>query len=557
MRISLAMALLLGLGASAPGQRFYDDDPLLSEPPPRSASGAKARKLSDYYDVVINSVATPGAKQPDRGYRLRALNVNTMGEPLEGSWYKRRHYYKRMSLAELSEVPGGAAPPSLNAPWMIVAAKTEGITPGFVVVDETKRKFFVKFDPRSSPEMATGAEAIATRIFHALGYHVPANFLVEIGHDMLEVDEHVKYTDPQTGNARKMTRGDLEEVLWKAPKNHFGKYRVTASLALEGKPLGPFRYHGTRSDDPNDVFLHEHHRELRALHVFCAWLNHDDSRAINTLDTLIEGDVPHIRHHLIDFGSTLGSGSDRSNSAREGGEYMFGWRRAALQLFSLGLVIPEWQRARYPNLPGVGRFESQHFDPDDWKPQYPNPAFNNRLADDEFWAAKQVANFTDEELLAIVKTAQFSDPRSEGYVHQTLCARRDKIARVYFDKVLPIDRFRIEQNRLTWDSPASRYGISVGPLNVQWFEFHNRNGLSTPMGFNGDVVPELGANGYMRAELTAAGRPGQSVDVYVRVRNGQRTIVGVQHEWPESGDVLCEAPMLAENTTPKPQARNR
>ena len=554
MQLRYTLLLVLAGSGLASGQRFFDDDPLMSEPPPKKVAQARPRKLSDYYDVVIHSVATPGDRQPARGDRRRAIHINTLGEPLAGAWYTPRHYYKRMSIDELTAVPGGSAPPDVNSPWRIIAAKTEGITPGFVVMDSTNRRFFVKIDPKSGPEMATGAEAIATRLFYAVGYHVPANFLVEVDGRQLEVDERVQYTDPVTGKARKMTHGDLEEVLWKAPKTPEGKYRVTASLALEGKPLGPFRYYGTRSDDPNDVFPHEHHRELRGLHVFCAWLNHDDSRAINTLDTLVgEDPQQHVRHNLIDFGSTLGSGSDRSNSPREGGEYLFGWQHATVQLISLGFVVPDWAKAKYPRLQGVGRFEAERFDPDVWKPQYPNPAFINRLADDELWAAKQVVHFTDEELLAIVKTARYSDPRSERYVFETLSKRRDKIGMTYFAKVLPLDRFRVEKGELKWDTLCQRYGITLGPFNIQWFEFDNRTSRSKPLGFNGELVPDDIANGYLRAEITAQGRPGQSIDVYVRLRQGKPVVVGVEHQWPESSDARCEAPMLAGNSRVRPQ----
>ena len=65
-----------------------------------------------------------------------------------------------------------------------------------------------------------------------------------------------------------------------------GTYRVVASKGISGKDVGPFRYYGTRPDDPNDIHPHEHRRELRAMRVFGAWLNHDDSRAINTRDFL-------------------------------------------------------------------------------------------------------------------------------------------------------------------------------------------------------------------------------------------------------------------------------
>ena len=50
-------------------------------------------------------------------------------------------------------------------------------------------------------------------------------------------------------------------------------------------------------------------------------------------------------------------------------------------------------------------------------------AFLNRLPDDEFWAAKQVMAFTDDQIRAIVKVAQFSDPRAEKYVADTIIAR--------------------------------------------------------------------------------------------------------------------------------------
>jgi len=66
--------------------------------------------------------------------------------------------------------------------------------------------------------------------------------------------------------------------------------------------VGPFRYEGTRSDDPNDIVPHEARRDLRGLFVFCAWLNHTDAKAANSLNALVQEDgVTFIRHYLIDF----------------------------------------------------------------------------------------------------------------------------------------------------------------------------------------------------------------------------------------------------------------
>src|SRR6185295_12899210 len=97
--------------------------------------------------------------------------------------------------------------------------------------------------------------------------------------------------------------------LKRADQEPDGSYRVIASKALEGVPLGGFRFHDTRPDDPNDIVPHEHRRELRAYGVFAAWLNHVDAKAINSLDTLVSENGRHVvRHYLLDFGSALGSG---------------------------------------------------------------------------------------------------------------------------------------------------------------------------------------------------------------------------------------------------------
>jgi hypothetical protein len=46
------------------------------------------------------------------------------------------------------------------------------------MVDAKKRRYFVKFDPLSNPEMATAADMISARFLHALGYHVYDSYLV-------------------------------------------------------------------------------------------------------------------------------------------------------------------------------------------------------------------------------------------------------------------------------------------------------------------------------------------------------------------------------------------
>jgi hypothetical protein len=496
-------ATLIGV---APAQKFYRDDPLSSEPPPRDASKAVQRKVSDYYDFVVQTFAIRGEKHPIGSY-VPAQGVDTLGEPQEGAWYTRRHYYNPMTIEELVRGPGNTLAPSADGEWTVVKAKSEGVTPGFEILDEANRRYVLKFDPRRFPEIATGPDVLVSKFFYALGYHVPENYIVHFDEDKLTLADNVTYLD-KSGKVKRMTRRELIELLLDTPNPHDDHYRASASLYLDGKPLGPFRYSGTRKDDPNDIFRHEHRRELRGLAVFCAWLNHDDSRAINTQDMLVnEGGVAYVRHHLIDFGSTLGSASYGPNSPRSGFEYVFEWEPVIKNFASLGFYIPWWTRASYPKLTAVGLFESTMFDPERWVPEYPNPAFLNMLPDDAFWAAKQVMAFTDEQIHAIVRTGQYTDSRVVDYLTKCLIERRNKIGRAYFRPVLPLDRFHIQNGRLVFDDLGVRHGFSARrEFKAQWSTF--------------DLAVQIDD-----------GDPTRAVTVYVRRQSGADQVVGIDRKW--------------------------
>ena len=93
---------------------------------------------------------------------------------------------------------------------------------------------------------------------------------------------------------------------------------------MPGRPVGGFRYYGTRPDDPNDVVPHEHRRELRALKVFGAWTNLVDMKAGNTLDTVVtENGRSVVRHYLQDVGSTFGTGANGPHEYDEGWELLY------------------------------------------------------------------------------------------------------------------------------------------------------------------------------------------------------------------------------------------
>jgi len=131
------------LAAALDAQRFYADDPLEFELPPRPVKDIKNRKLSDYFDLLNNQFRRPGERQPKHGPPIPAKAVSTLGEPLQGSWWVKRHYYKKMTIAELKRVPGPDVLPSTNGKWTVVSAKNEGVTPGFVLLDANKWRFLI------------------------------------------------------------------------------------------------------------------------------------------------------------------------------------------------------------------------------------------------------------------------------------------------------------------------------------------------------------------------------------------------------------------------------
>lgn len=520
--------LILALAAVLSAQKFYPDDPLAEDPKPRDASQAIRRKLSDIYDLFKSTLSTPGEKALVPGQPpVRARAVDTTGEPPNGAWYTRRHYYRRMTVEELVRGGGGTRPPA-SGKWTVTGAKNEGITPGLVVRDSANTTYFVKFDPRSNPEMATAADQIGSKFFYALGYDVPDNYIVYFQREQLQLGGNVEFTD-QRGRKRPMTEGDVNDLLLKVPRDQQKGYRATASLALAGKDLGPFRYYGTRSDDPNDVVPHEHRRDIRGLGVFSAWLNHDDSRAINTIDMLQEkGGVKYIHHHLIDFGSALGSGTQKATSARSGGEYLFGWKTSAKQFFTFGFAVPEWAKADFPNLRSVGKFEYERFNPVTWVPEYPNPAFLNRLPDDNFWAAKQVLAFTDDEIRAIVATGQYTDPMAAEWVTKCLIERRNKIGRAFLTRVMPLDKFEVRNGELAYVDLARQHNFpEPNPVRIAWSVFDNRAGTRTPIpGAAGPRVPPSTAE-YLAATLSYSDADKRTIAVYLR--GGK--VVGVERSW--------------------------
>ena len=539
--VILGIGLLTGLVHSQTTKKFRSDDPLMVDPDQLSIPQPKPADLSQIFDFLQNTFS----RRPEKDEKIsKAENVNTLGEVPDSSWFTNRMGKRAMTPPELVRGPDQVDGPEQSQPWLILGVKSEGITPGFTIRDARGDVYFIKFDPAGHPQLTTSTEVIATKFFYSFGYNVPENYLSFIRRQHLvispdeghcgrgcEINRHqhrIAVFVDEEGKERPVREADVDKIFQKVFQGPDGRTPVVASRRLAGKPLGPFKYFGTRRDDPNDIFPHQNRRELRGLRVFAAWLNHDDSRSINSLDMYVgEPDKGHVKHHLLDFGSCLGSGSIKVQSRRAGNEYILEWGPALKSAFTLGLWDRRWRHVKYPDYPAVGRFEGDFFEPQLWKPEYPNPAFERMQIEDAFWATRIVIRFSDEMIRALVETGRIADAQAENYLVETLIKRRDKIVRYYLSQTNPVADFQVVEgsdgHRLQFKNLGLEAGLaSSSSYEHQWFRFNNQT----------QSLEEL-------TELVSVSEPSLSIPQeqapYLMVR---LSTLGTDHpEWKNSVDV--------------------
>jgi hypothetical protein len=519
--MSAAAALAVGALATATAPRaaspkFYDDDPVWREVDTQDASGVQEHSLNLLYENLSNLFATPG----DNVRGVRAQNVNTVDEVPDSAWFTNRAGHRPLTVDEVVRASNTSAGPAPGQ-WTIVSAKSDGVTPGFTIRDTAGDTWFLKFDPPGYRGMATGSEVIVTKIFWALGYHVPENHIAHLRSDDLVIDDEATIRPLGGARRRALKPADIEALLRRADKDEDGTYRVVASKALPGKPVGGFMFHDVRPDDPNDVVRHEHRRELRGYRAFAAWTQHVDAKATNTLDTLVtENGRTVVKHHLIDFGSTLGSGAVHPREPFEGTEYVVEPGEVGKNIIAFGFRIAPWRTVPLYESTEVGRIWANHegWDPHLWKSRTPNSAHLRARHDDLFWAATKMRAIDDEMIRAIVRTAEWRDERNYEAITRFLLERRSAILQAFLTDSNPVSSPALAADgTLTFENLAVSSGVAPAPegYRIAWLRFDNAANDATPIAetTTGDTraaAPQglpTGAGQYVLAQIAAVGGP--------------------------------------------------
>ncbi|HVH47433.1 MAG TPA: hypothetical protein VM925_34095 [Labilithrix sp.] len=478
-----ALSLLTGCG-TAGVRRFPLRDPMWTDsdtrpyyadctPDPKKPKHAVCTPLEYVSPFVWDGVDAMVFRPVSRLLQVdpagESENVNAFDEVPSSSWFENRIGRQVMTPEEAAIGPceeNELDTTAADGSWLIDKGKDNGANPGFRIKTPEGRTFLFKADEKDHPERATGATAIATRIYHAAGYWTGCDAVVYVRRELLKLGTGLQQTD-NTGVTRPFETKHLERILAGAARRG-DHYRFVASKWLEGKPLGPFRYEGVRKDDPNDVIPHQDRRELRGQRLLAAWLGHFDSREQNSMTTWMarRPDEPdsspgYIRHWIIDLNDCFGSEWAWDNvTKRINFSYYFDGGDVAWDYVTLGIPERPWDKVRRrPEAEIFGYFDADLFDPEGWKPGYQNAAFLRMSERDGAWMARIIARFSPEHVERIVRVGDFTQPVHASYLAQTLVARQRKILRRYFSKLSPVTDLEVNGSALCGVDLARRTGV--------------------------------------------------------------------------------------------------
>jgi hypothetical protein len=446
-RLVGALLLCAASACSTELRRFPAKGPLWDDPDRRPFPGPPEEYFSPFgWDAANQTIFRPISRAFAVDPAGEAVNVNAWDEVPNSSWFENRLGRRALSPEDIAEGPCRTPAPGSSGPWTVTGAKPNGANPGFIIKTEDGRRYLLKFDGIDQGPRATTADVVVSRIYHAAGFFVPCNRVAYFDASILRIDPEAEAEDDH-GDDVPLEQHHVDAVLSKALRTPDGRYRASASLFIDGRPIGPFTYQGVRDDDPNDIVPHEDRRELRGSRLLAAWTNHFDAREQNTLAAFVETSKGrgHVRHYIIDFGDCFGSVWEPPMLGRRiGHSYYLDFSYMAEDFLTLGVVTRPWDVARFgPTGPVLGYYEAELFEPEPWRPGYPNPAFSRMSERDAAWMARIIARFSDAHLETLIDTASLADEALRRVLFEVLRRRRDEILKRYLDRLSPLAHPRI------------------------------------------------------------------------------------------------------------------
>ncbi len=363
-------------------------------------------------DAVSGEVSRGISLRRAVGENHEALNVTHFDDVVNSAWFEHRNDSRRMTPEEIFRGPTTTEGPDTTALLAVIAAKVQGISPGFTVRDARGDRYVVKFDPKGFLYLSSAAGVISNRLLYAAGYHVPEDYIFAFRSGQLHIDSEEGATVIDDDFVeRPLTLEMVRDVLALTDPLPGGHYVAVASKYVPGPDKGPFRFDGTRRDDPNDHYDHQHRRELRGL----------------------------------DFAATLGSGTIRPHEPREGTEYNFDLWPTVGRLFTLGFYHVGWESQEWGVIdPSIGWMSAEEFDPATWKANWPNNAFTDMTIRDAYWGAKLVGSFSDEQIRAAVAAGRLPNAFASDTLTRILIHRRNRIVEHWYARVAPVENLKVE-----------------------------------------------------------------------------------------------------------------
>lgn len=437
-------------------QRFPMRAPMTDDPDQQAFAPEPEEYFSPFgWDAADQTIFRPISRFFAVDPAGRAINVNARDEVPNSSWFTNR--IDQVADTETFLKAGCGDGPMLDpeqGPWKVTSAKLNGANPGFVVEAPDGTSYLLKFDGTEQPERATSADVIGSVLYWNAGYFAPCNRVQFFDPKILKIEDGMTY-ETQSGEEKPLTKEVVDEALKKALRLDDGRVRGSSSRFVDGKPIGPWRYQSTRDDDPNDVVAHEDRRELRGGYVIASWLNHFDTREQNTMSAWMsdksQKDHGHVRHYYIDFGDCFGSEWEFEGITRRLGHSNYlDIRHIFADWLTFGAIDRAWHN---PTWGPAGRvfqyFNVADFEPDEWKPGYPNPAFSRMQEEDGAWMARILAKMSEADILAAVELARFQGKTLQKELGRVLLGRRQRILERWFRNLSPLADARVDDaNRL-------------------------------------------------------------------------------------------------------------